>query len=167
MFVLVSLLIIAIIYLGAALPTSMGRTVPFTPVPGKYGYVCFTAGSLSGVYLNVAQWSPQQSASPLPVTNFNSPKDNNDNIHQEDVSGTVGTTYNVVGVRDAYTGQGYHPTAGDTGYGVLGYNPSLFYPVYFIVTSVGGPCTVEGVSGLEFSIKAVGLALMNGRNGGA
>jgi hypothetical protein len=162
MILLLSLLLLScVMVLRAALPTSLGRTVTFTPVPGKYGYV-----QIGGVNLNVAQWSPSQQSSPLPVTNFNSPVDGNQNIHTETVQGAVTTTYSVTGVLDAST-VGYRPTAGDTGYGVLGYNSNLYYPVYFWVTQVGGDCNVEGVAGINFTIQAVGLALLNGRNGGA
>lgn len=150
-----------VLTLWAELPTSLGRTVAFTPVPGKYGYC-----TVNGVNLNVASWTPSQSGNPLPVTNFNSPKDGNANVHAEDVMGVINTQFDVVGVRDA-SSIGYHPTVGDTGTAVLGYSATLNYPISYIVTSVGGECSVDGVSGIQFTIKAVGLALMTGRNGGA
>ncbi len=145
----------------AELPTSLGRTVPFVPLSGKYGYV-----NINGVLLNVASWTPNQATTLLPVTNFNSPQDANLNVHQEDIAGTIGTTFSIVGVRDG-SATGYHPTAGDTGTGVLGYSAALFFPINFIIQSVGGPCTIDGASGVEYTIKAVGLGLMTGRNGGA
>ena len=62
---------------------------------------------------------------------------------------------------------GYRPQAGDTGTGVLGYSAALSYPINFVVSDVGGDCTIEGVSAFTFGIKAVGLCLLTGRNGGA
>lgn len=142
-------------------PTSLGRTVPFTPLGGKYGYVI-----INGVRLNVARWSPSQSTNPLPVTNFNSPQDANGNPHDETVAGVISTQFDITGFQDASI-TGYHPTAGDVGTGVLGYNAALYFPINFLVVSYGGECSIDGVSGLNFTIKAVGLALLNGRNGGA
>ena len=145
----------------AAQPTSLGRTVPFTPLSGKYGYV-----TIGGVNLNLAQWTPQQATNLLSVTNFNSPQDANSNVHQEDIAGTIGTTFSVVGVMDA-SATGYRPTAGDTGTGVFGYSAAIFFPINFIVQSVGGPVNIDDKSGIEFTVKAVGLGLLTGRNGGA
>lgn len=145
----------------AALPTPLGRVVPFSPLPGKYGFV-----QIQGVNINVKEWSPNQATNPLPVTNFNSPKDGNLNVHEEDVAGTIKTTFSITGFQDSER-VAYRPTAGDTGYGVLGYSAALSFSINFLVTSVSGPCTIDGVSALQFDIKAVGLALMAGRNGNA
>ncbi len=140
---------------------SVGRTVPFTPLGGKYGYVI-----IDGVRLNLKSWSPTQSTSLAPVTNFNSPQDGNENVHQEDIPTTIGTTFDCQGVQDGSV-TGYHPTAGDSGLGIMGYNANLFFNVSFYVSSVGGLCDIDGVSGFNFSIKAVGLAVMVGTTGGA
>ena len=137
----------------AAQPTSLGRTVPFTPLSGKYGYV-----NILGVLLNLAQWTPNQSTNLAPVTNFNSPQDANLNVHQEDIATTIGTTFTCVGVMDASI-TGYRPTAGDTGTGVFGYSAAIFFPVNFVVQSAGGPVTIDGASGIEFTVKAVGLGI--------
>ena len=145
----------------AALPTSLGRTVPFTPVPGKYGYV-----TINGVNINVATWSPTQSTNALDVTNFNSPQDANGNPHSESVAGVINSEFAITGFCDASV-TGYRPTAGDTGTGVLGYTSAIFFPISFLVTSVGGDQDINGVAGLTFSIKAVGLGLLTGRTGGA
>lgn len=140
---------------------SVGRTVPFTPLGGKFGYA-----NINGVNLNVAQWSPTQNNSTADCTNFNSPKDGNGNPHAEMVPTIVKTSFNVTGVRDGSV-TGYQPTAGDAGTGVLGYSPALFFNVQFYVTSVGGECKIDGVSAVQFGIEAVGLAVMAGSNGGA
>lgn len=145
----------------AALPTSLGRTVPFTPVPGKYGYV-----TINGVNINVASWSPNQSTNALDVTNFNSPQDANQNVHSESVAGVINTDFTIEGFTDG-SATGYRPTAGDTGTGVLGYSAALFFPINFLVTTVGGPQNVADTGRLTFGIKAVGLGLMTGRTGGA
>lgn len=145
----------------AAQPTSLGRTVPFTPLSGKYGYV-----TIGGVNLNVASWTPNQSTNALPVTNFNSPQDANLNPHAEDIAGVINTTFDITGIMDA-SATGYRPTAGDTGTGVLGYSSAIYYSINFLVVSVGGNVTIDGASAIQFSIKAVGLALLTGRNGGA
>ena len=145
----------------AAQPTSLGRTVPFTPLSGKYGYV-----TINGVNLNLASWTPAQQTTPLPVTNFNSPQDANLNPHAEDIAGIINTTFDLAGVMDASV-TGYRPTAGDTGTGVLGYSAAIFYPINFLVVSVGGDIKIDGASAIQFQIKAVGLGLLTGRTGGA
>ena len=146
---------------GVEIFNPVGRVVPFVPLSGKYGYV-----SIGGKNLNLAKWAPDQTADPLPVTNFNSPRDANYTVHSESVIGVANTTFTLHGVQDG-SNNAYRPTVGDTGYGVMGYSAALFFSITFLVTKVGGECSIDGVSALEFSIKANGLCLMTGRNGGA
>ena|ERR1700722_8710353 len=140
---------------------SLGRTIPYTPLGGKFGYVI-----INGTALNVAQWSPSQSTNILDVTNFNSPQDGNGNPHAENIPAVIHTSFDVTGTRDGSI-TGYQPTAGDSGVGTLGYSASLFYQINFNVESVGGECKIDAASGVNFKIVANGLALLTGRTGGA
>ena len=148
--------------LGVTVLNSNGRTIPFTPRPGKFGSI-----NVVGLgNLNLAQWSPTQNTNMAPVTNFNSPQDNNGTPHAESVATIANTTFQCSGVLDD-SASGYHPTVGDQGTATLGYSATSFFTVNFVVSSVGGPCTIDGVSALDFTITAIGLARISSANGGA
>lgn len=149
--------------------TSLGRNAAFSPVAGSYGFVSIQANGFyngNGVYINVAKWSPSRQINALSVTNFSSPVDGNNTVHEESIAGIMTTSFTITGVRDAGN-IGYHPTPGDIGTAILGYDANHTFTINFLVLSDGGEQSVEGVAGFEFNIKALGLALMAGRTGAA
>ncbi len=132
-----------------------GRTVPYTPLSGKYGYV-----TINGVNINVFKWTPTGQVTPLDVSNFNSPQDGNLTPHSEWIAGKSDQQFQITGVVDA-SATGVYPTQGDVGTGVLGYDEDIFFDIEYLVISVGGGTDIAERSLIDFTIKANGLCVLS------